>query len=342
MQLLFQKRENKAMEDGRIPVTIITGFLGAGKTTLLNTLIKKYPEKKFAIIENEFGEIGIDSGLIIGANENIFELSNGCICCSLNNDFFSAVNRLLNGNYNFNHLLVETTGIANPLNIVKPFIEGTDIQYKFKMDSVICLTDAENLEDMLEEQQEVGQQLGLSDIVLLNKTDLVSEQYIKELRAKITARNPMATIYPVEFAQIDEIDLLDTFSYSGYKIELSTLKYVAPQQAAKHHHKHEIVSEGFVFEKAFDLDLFSFWIQNFLYFNKNTILRVKGILSFHDMPERYIFHAVKGSFVFDEGEMWGDEKPFTKLVFIGKKIDREALSNNLQQLIYKEEKVVEK
>ena len=335
------------MEDGRIPVTIITGFLGAGKTTLLNNLIKKYPEKKFAIIENEFGEVGIDSGLIIGADENIFELSNGCICCSLNNDFFSAINRLLDGNYEFNHLLVETTGIANPLNIVKPFIEGTNIQYKFKVDSVICLADAENMEDMLDEQKEVEQQLALSDIVLLNKIDLVNENYAAELKTKISQRNPMATVYPVEFAKIDLIDLLDTFSYSGNKIELSTLKFAPFTPSAScdthsHHHKHEIVSEGFVFDKVFDLDLFSLWMRHYLYFNKSTIFRVKGILAFHDMPERYIFHAVKGSFVFDQGREWADEKPFSKLVFIGKKIDREALLKNLQNLVYKKEKVTEK
>lgn len=331
------------MADGRIPVTIITGFLGAGKTTLLNSLIKKHPEKKFAIIENEFGEVGIDSGLIIGADENIFELANGCICCSLNNDFFSAINRLLSGPYKFNHLLVETTGIANPLNIVKPFIEGTNIQYKFKMDSVICLADAENMEDMLDEQKEIGQQLALSDIILLNKTDLVHKNYADELIAKISERNPMATVYPVEFAKIDSIDLLDTFSYSGNKIEISTLRFVPLSQTVScdsrsNHHNHEIVSEGFVFDKAFDLDLFSFWMRNYLYFNKNTIFRIKGILAFHNMPERYIFHAVKGSFVFEQGREWLHEKPFSKLVFIGKQIDREVLLKNLQQLVYKKEK----
>ncbi|QGY43986.1 GTP-binding protein [Maribellus comscasis] len=334
------------MEDGRIPVTIITGFLGAGKTTFLNNLIQKYPEKKFAIIENEFGEIGIDSGLIIGADENIFELSNGCICCSLNNDFFSAIDRLLKGPYEFNHLLIETTGIANPLNIVKPFIDNTNIQYHFKIGSVICLADAENMEDMLDEQKEVEQQLALSDIVLLNKIDLVHESYVAELKAKILKRNPMATVHPVEFAKVDSIDLLDTFSYSGNKIEMSTLKF-APLSGTQshdthsHHHEHEIVSEGFVFNEVFDLDLFSLWMRHYLYFNKSTIFRVKGILGFHDMPERYIFHAVKGSFVFDQGREWAEEKPFSKLVFIGKHIDRDALLKNLQKLVYKKEKVTE-
>ena len=126
---------------------------------------------------------------------------------------------------------------------------------------------------------------------------------------------------------------------------MSTLRFIPPFRVAscnsESHHNHEIVSEGFVFDKAFKLDLFSLWIRNYLYFNKNTIFRVKGILAFHNMPERYIFHAVKGSFVFEQGREWVNEKPFSKLVFVGKQIDRDALLKSLQQLVYKE-KVIEK
>ena len=131
---------------GKIPVTIITGFLGAGKTTLINNLIKKHPDKKFAIIENEFGEIGLDGSFIIGADENIFELSNGCICCSLNTDFYELINKLQTGGYDFNHLLIETTGIADPTSIVNAFLSDYEIIERFTIDSVICLADAVNIE----------------------------------------------------------------------------------------------------------------------------------------------------------------------------------------------------
>jgi len=213
------------MDDNRIPVTIITGFLGAGKTTLLNNLIKKHKEKKFAIIENEFGEIGIDGGLIVGAGENIFELANGCICCSLNDDFYKTINQLMDGQYVFNHLLIETTGIADPDTIIKAFIAVEDIQMQFVLDSVICLADAINMEDLIDEQPELRKQLALSDIVLLNKTDGIQLDYAHELTRLISEINPTAQVFPVVHANISEIDILDTFSFSAKEIEKTTLSF---------------------------------------------------------------------------------------------------------------------
>jgi G3E family GTPase len=152
------------MNQERLPVTIITGFLGAGKTSLLNKLISKYPEKKFAIIENEFGETGIDGGLIAAASESIFELNNGCICCSLGEDFLQTLETLLGSSYDFNHLLIETTGIADPSGIIDAFISGNSIQQKFRIDSVVCVADAVNMEDLMNEQPEIRKQLALADL----------------------------------------------------------------------------------------------------------------------------------------------------------------------------------
>lgn len=338
------------MDDQRIPVTIITGFLGSGKTTLLNNLIKKYTNKKFAIIENEFGEIGIDGGLIVGANENIFELANGCICCSLNDDFYKAISQLLEGQYVFNHLLVETTGIADPDTIIKAFFSSEDIQMQFRLDSVICLADAVNMEDLIDEQPEVRKQLALSDIVLLNKIDSIHLDYAYELKQIIKEVNPLAEVYPVAHADISNINILDTFSFSGKAIEKSTLafrnltftKMKSVTQPSviigKKEHQHDITSEGFSIPGSFDLGHFSFWMQNFLHFNYDTIFRVKGIVSFDEMPERYIFHAVRSTYMFETSDLWGEENRFSKLIFIGKKIDRDKLENNLYQLLFKPEK----
>ncbi|NJK96387.1 MAG: GTP-binding protein [Bacteroidales bacterium] len=338
------------MDDHRIPVTIITGFLGSGKTTLLNNLIKKYANKKFAIIENEFGEIGIDGGLIVGANENIFELANGCICCSLNDDFQKAINQLIDGEYVFNHLLVETTGIADPDTIIQAFLSSEDIQMQFRLDSVICLADAVNMEDLIDEQPEVRKQLALSDIVLLNKTDNIHLDYAYELKRLIKEVNPLAEIYPVAYADIEKIDILDTFTFSGEAIAKSTLSFrnltiskiknlTKPSVIiGKKEHYHDILSEGFSIPGSFDLGNFSFWMQNFLHFNNDTIYRVKGIVSFEDMPERYIFQAVRSTYMFEIGDPWGDENRFSKLIFIGKKINRDKLEDNLYQLLFKPEK----
>jgi G3E family GTPase len=339
------------MNKERIPVTIITGFLGAGKTSLLNKLIGKHPEKKFAIIENEFGETSIDGGLIAAAPDAIFELNNGCICCSLGDDFLFTLENLLGSSYQFDHLLVETTGIADPSSVIDAFISGESIQAKFLIDSVICVADAVNMEDLMDEQPEVRKQLALADLILLNKTDSVHPDYAKSLLQVIAEISPMAKIYPTSFANIDEIEVLDTNSYSGEAIEKSTLSFCAlnvsktfdktenrmiqnPSKLIKSHHQ-DITSEGFSFFGNFDVNKFGLWMQNFLYFNKETIFRVKGIMSFENTDDQFVFHAVRGSFMFEVGKPWGDEERFSKLVFIGKNISRIELEANLRQLLAK-------
>lgn len=335
------------MKEERIPVTIITGFLGAGKTSLLNQLISKHPEKKFAIIENEFGETGIDGALIASAPDDIFELSNGCICCSLGEDFLFTLENLLGRSSKFNHLLVETTGIADPSSIIDAFISGETIQTRFRIDSVVCVADAVNMEDLMDEQLEVRKQLALADLILLNKTDCVHSDYIKILTEIIAGISPMAKIFPTSFANIDGINVLDTNSYSGEAIEKSTLSFCAFDGSkalkqgetkmilnpATKANRHNITSEGFSFTRNFDVNKFGLWMQNFLYFNKETIFRVKGIMSFENTDDQFIFHAVRGSFMFEAGKEWNNETRFSKLVFIGKDISRTELETNLKQLL---------
>lgn len=338
------------MDDNRIPVTIITGFLGAGKTTLLNQLIKDHPEKKFAVIENEFGEIGIDGGLIVGTDENIFELSNGCICCSLSEGFYATIAKLLHSPYPFNHLLIETTGIADPDSIIKAFLSSEDIQLNFKLDSVICLADSSNLEDLMDEQPEVRKQLALADVVLLNKADTIQAAYRIELEKIIGSISPLAVIYPVKFAKVEGVNLLDLNAFSGKAIEKATMSFqnlsvftgigdtpisFLKKSTNQHHHNHDIISIGFIIPGNFDLDKFNFWMKNFLFLNRNTVFRVKGIVSFDKMPERQIFQAVRDRFMFEPASDWGTEVRFSKLVFIGKKINHDLLEDSLYELLAK-------
>ncbi len=335
------------MEDGRILVTIITGFLGAGKTTLLNNLIKQYPKKKFAIIENEFGEIGIDGGLIVRSDENIFELSNGCICCSLNEGFYETIEKLLDSQYEFNHLLIETTGIADPDSIIQAFLSSESIQLHFRIDSVICLADCANMEDLIDEEPEVRKQLALADVVLLNKADVVQPGYLKELEKLIAGINPMASIYPVKYAKVDTMNLLNLKAFSTKTIEESTISFQNVSvfgnsfvnqssfltKPVHHHHKHNIKSFGFIIPGSFDMEKFNLWIQNFLFFNQNTVYRIKGIVSFKDIPEKKVFQAVRSNYMIEPGAEWGNETRFSKLVFIGKKLDYDKLEDNLYQLL---------
>jgi G3E family GTPase len=337
------------MNEQRIPVTIITGFLGAGKTSLLNRLIQKHPEKKFAIIENEFGETGIDGGLIATAPKAIFELNNGCICCSLGEDFLFTLENLLGSSYQFDHLLVETTGIADPSSIIDAFVSGESIQTRFQIDSVVCVADAVNMEDLMDDQPEVRKQIALADLILLNKTDSIHSEYAKSLVQTIAEISPMAKIFPTSFANIDGIEVLDTNSYSREAIEKSTLSFCdlsvskgfdrsepkMIQNPAKRivETQHDITAEGFSFIGNFDVTKFGLWIQNFLYFNKETIFRVKGIMSFENTEDQFIFHAVRGSFMFEVGKEWKDTERFSQLVFIGKNISRTELETNLRQLL---------
>jgi G3E family GTPase len=319
----------------RIPVTIITGFLGSGKTTLLNNLIKKYKDKKFAIIENEIGEIGIDGGLIVGTEDNIFELSNGCICCSINNDFHKTIKQLFEGSYEFNHLLIETTGIADPDPIIQAFISSSKIQSHFILDSVIGVTDAVNLEDMIDEQPEVRKQIALSDIILLNKTDAVQKKYIGELLRLLKTINPTAKLFPVTFSDISSIDILETFSYSVKAVEKTTLTFqnlqlIRPENESLSHN-HQIKTEGLIIPGAFEYGKFMMWMQMYLFFNKNKILRVKGIVSFMDEDEQYIFQAIRSDFMVEKGKPWNDETRFSKLIFIGKHIDRDEIEDALYE-----------
>jgi len=335
----------------RIPVTIITGFLGAGKTNLLNKLIAKHPEKRFAIVENEFGETGIDGGLIKAASEAIFELNNGCICCSLGDDFLQTLENLLGSSYEFDHLLVETTGIADPSSIVDAFVSGETIQQRFKVDSVIGVVDAENFEDLYQSQPEVRLQLALADLVLVNKMDCVHPEYLDRLEKMIKSINPLARIYRTSFGQVDQIEVLDTNSFSGEVIEKSTLSFcgvdlsalsqqgkrsfVHNPTAKEQDHKHDITSVGFTFQGSFDVNKFGLWMQNYLYFNRENVFRVKGIMSFQDTEDQFVFHAVRSSFMFEVGKPWGDQPRFSKLVFIGKHLSVADLEPSLLQLLAK-------
>ncbi|MFA5328410.1 MAG: GTP-binding protein [Prolixibacteraceae bacterium] len=335
----------------RIPVTIITGFLGAGKTSLLNKLIGKHPEKKFAIIENEFGETSIDGGLIKASSEAIFELNNGCICCTLGEDFLHTLENLLGSSYEFDHLLVETTGIADPTSIVDAFVSGETVQQRFKIDSIICVADAVNMEDLFQEQPEVRMQLAIADLILLNKTDCVRAGYLSELMKLVKTVNPMARLHETTFGSVENIEVLDTNSFAGEAIGKSTLTFCGMDLPVKNdsgkmsfvhnsvkpdlRHKHDISSVGFTFKGNFDVNKFGLWMQNFLYFNSENIFRVKGIMSFDQTDDQFIFHAVRSSFMFEVGSPWGNEERFSKLVFIGKKLSEKELESNLLQLLVK-------
>jgi G3E family GTPase len=312
----------------KIPVGIITGFLGAGKTTLLNNLIREYPGKRFAIIENEFGEIGIDSELVLNVdNSNIYELANGCICCSLNEDLADLVKGLLRTGRPFDYLLIETTGIADPSSVVQPFFSDPDIRSSFTMDSVICLVDALHFKHSFKQQEEVHRQVAMADLMLLNKAGDVDQGSLNDTREVLLTMNPYAEIIQTDHAEIRNCRLLDRQAYRAERVGSFTLNPEVPD--------HSISSHSFEFPGDFDIERFSYWMEYFLYINQSNIFRIKGILSFAGNPQKMILQSVRSSYLLEEWDFWevGKER-INRLIFIGIEIPYADIREALESLMH--------
>jgi G3E family GTPase len=329
-----------------VPVTILTGFLGAGKTTLLNYIIKEKKEKKFAIIENEFGEINIDSELVIRTDENIFELSNGCICCSLNGDLFEVLNKLVTGKYDYDHLIIETTGIADPSAVAATFLTDYNIQTAFKLDGVVCLVDVKNVLDVLGVDEEASMQIAYADHIIFNKCAEVEEHIIETVKETVKNINPFASHTFTNYAKVDVEEILDLKAYNKEVVQFR-LGYASPQKSSiisikpQSHHQ-DIVSQSFIFEPTFDLIKLRHYLTVMLFIQGGSFYRIKGILNIEGLNRKIIIQSVKGSPVFTDGDDWrAEEKRETRIVFIGKKLRRDILEKGMTQCIYKSSDLID-
>lgn len=337
----------------RIPVTILTGFLGSGKTTLLNHLIKENSGLKIAIIENEFGEISIDSELVVKQNEGIFELSNGCICCTLSGELKETLDKITQ-NRNIDHLIIETTGIADPGPIALSFISDYQIQAQFELDSIICLVDARFIETQLAQQPEASKQIALADIVLLNKTDLVDQYQIEVVQNIISDMTNQASIYSTTFGKTDRVNLLEINAFSANKI--AQTKFVIDTKSPKlpkftidqnkearadsllknqftNVHKTGISSVSVIIDQPFDVLKFDTWLNVMLNWGTGLFYRGKGILYIEDFDKKIIFQSVMNQFMTESGGEWEENKKQTKIVFIGKHLDKELIENSLKSCV---------
>lgn len=322
-----------------VPVTILTGFLGAGKTTLLNHIIKENPETKFAIIENEFGEINIDSELVVKTDENIFELSNGCICCSLNGDLFDVLNKLVIGDYDYDHLIIETTGIADPSAVAATFLTDYNVQTAFKLDGTVCLIDAENVLEVIGSEEEAAKQVLFADYIIFNKSGDINKNTLQQVSETIQQINPFADYEFTDFAKLDTSKILGLKAYNKEKI---TFKFGVSNPKnnifnipieSKHQ---EIVSQSFVFTQNFDLLKLRHYFTVMLAIQGAWFYRIKGILSIEGLNRKLIIQSVKGAPIFTDGDEWTAGEPReTKLVFIGKKLKRDILEKGLTQCFFK-------
>jgi G3E family GTPase len=336
-------------DDDRLPVTILTGFLGAGKTTLLNNLIKKHPGNKFAVIENEFGEISIDNDLIVGVeSENIFEMSNGCICCTLNGELAELLFDLLNIRHKLTHMVVETTGIADPSTVVQAFMSSEQIEMFYRIDSVVCLVDARNINIIAADTEMAAKQISYADTIILNKTDLVSETELAEAEALVKSFNPFAKVYNSSFGNIDGIEVLDTYAYAPQKIESFSIDagkikltsgplkpagfaLIQKQQTPL---AHEIESHSYTFTRNFDPHKFNFWLDHLVEYYGSGIYRIKGIVSFDKVAQKVVVQSVRDHIMISAGEVWQEgEERISRIIFIGKSLGKLRLEESLIELL---------
>ncbi len=310
-----------------IPVTIITGYLGAGKTTLLNRILTEHHGKRIAVIENEFGEIGIDSDLVLNADEEIFEMNNGCICCTVRGDLIRIINNLMKRRDRFDSILIETTGLADPAPVVQTFFVDEDIKTATKLDGVVTVVDAHHVMMHWEDSHEVQEQIAFADVILLNKTDLVSEKELSDLEKRIRTMNRTAIIQKTQRSQVDLDKVLNIQAF-----DLERALQIDPNFLTEDAHEHDdsISSVGVEVRGDLDGDKINQWMSRLLREKGQDIFRMKGILSVKGFPQQAIFHGVHMLLETAMGEAWGQKPRSTRIIFIGRNLDREQLENGVK------------
>jgi G3E family GTPase len=242
------------------PVTVLTGYLGSGKTTLLNRILTEAHGKRYAVIVNEFGEVGIDNDLIVNADEEIFEMNNGCICCTVRGDLIRILGGLMRRKSNFDGILVETTGLADPAPVAQTFFVDEDVRRKTRLDAIVTVVDAKHLLTEIDRAHEAQEQLGFADIVLVNKIDLVTSAQLASVEARICRINPYATLHRTERCDIDLDDVLGRDAFN-----LDRILEIKPEflnEALDHEHDDEIASLSLTTDRAINPAKFIPWIQH--------------------------------------------------------------------------------
>jgi len=341
----------------KIPVTVLTGYLGAGKTTLLNRILSEPHGKKFAVIVNEFGEIGIDNELVVNADEEVFEMNNGCICCTVRGDLVRIIDGLMRRKGKFDAIIVETTGLADPAPVAQTFFMDEAVGAKTRLDAVVTVADAKWLSDRLKDAPEAKNQIAFADVILLNKTDLVTPEELRELEARIRGLNPYARLHRTERAKIDIGEVLGRNAFDLDRILTIEPDFLEGEghdhdhhhdhgdhahgadhhhhgNGLKHYHDEEMQSVALRTDKALNPDKFFPWIQDLVANDGPSILRCKGILSFKDDPERFVFQGVHMILDGDHQRPWRpDEVRDSRIVFIGRNLPEDKIRQGFESCI---------
>ena len=343
-----------------IPSTILTGFLGAGKTTLLNRILQEDHGLKIAVIENEFGQENIDNEILMhNSNEQIVEMNNGCICCTVRGDLIEALSTLARkrdaGEIAFDRVVIETTGLANPGPVAQTFFVDEEVGAHYLLDAVVTVVDARHAMTQLDEHEEAQRQVGFADKILLSKTDLVDAAALDALTARIKRINPRAPIGTSDFGRAPLADVLDLRGFNlNDKLELDP-QFLAEEDAHEHEHEHEHVHTehcdhshdhhhahhsdeiaAFVFKSArpFDPAMLDEFLGNIVQVFGPRMLRYKGVLLMKGADRKVVFQGVHQIMGSDLGAKWGEtEERGSKMVFIGKDLPKDVFIRGLEQCL---------
>ncbi|WP_020173796.1 CobW family GTP-binding protein [Methyloferula stellata] len=348
----------------KIPVTVLTGYLGAGKTTLLNRILTEPHGRKFAVIVNEFGEIGIDNELVVGADEEIFEMNNGCICCTVRGDLIRIIEGLLKRKGKFDQIIVETTGLADPAPVAQTFFADADVKEAASLDAIVTVADAKWLSDRLKDAPEAKNQIAFADVILLNKIDLVSAEELAEVEGRIRAINPYAKLHKTTKSNVPIDEVLNRNAFDLQRILEIEPDFLNVEDehdhghhdhghdhhdhhghdhghhhghdhgheahghghGLKHYHDEEMQSLSITLEGDVDPEKFLPWVNDYVQKEGASILRSKGILAFKDEPKRFVYQGVHMMLDGDLQREWKpDEKRVSRIVFIGRHLKEDEI-----------------
>ncbi|NWL18557.1 CobW family GTP-binding protein [Pseudomonas umsongensis] len=334
---------NAPTPNTKIPVTILTGFLGAGKTTLLNYILKENHGRKIAVIENEFGEVGIDGDLVLSSEtEEIYEMVNGCVCCTaeVREDLVRIVRELVARPVRLDHILIETSGLADPYPVAQSFFINDPIADEVELDAIVTMVDARHIAQHLEDLQLDGvdnqavDQIVCADRIVINKVDLVSEDEVASLSGKIRGLNATADLMTSSYAEIDLSKILGIGAFESTQ-KLMEIGAEHDDHADDHHHDHDdldhdhdpsVSSVGITVDGAVNLGDFHRWITQLRNEQADNLYRMKGVLAVADQDQRYVLQGVHSLVEFRASTPWGAEPRSSKIVFIGRDLDRAALN----------------